>query len=206
MPLQRVLPRAPSTTTRISEHAQDNAPCCVNMHGVCRCCQHSVSMARPKARNATLGPFWQGASAAVHEPPMHRRPRSRFTTDRLHVDQPPQPPLCPLPPCEPPCKRRLRGVSSERGVAVSMPKSMLTVTSRADVGRCKRKRDTRGSHGAMGCHGCRGTRPTCGQRRLPPGLPNLAQTGPHNQKGGCPNAEGWFSEMAAPRRLVFSAF
>ena len=94
LPLQRVLPRAPSTTTRISEHAQDNAPCCVIMHGVCRRCQHSVSMAHPKARNATLGPFWQGVSAAVHGPPMHRRPRSRFTTDRLHVDQPP--PVQPL--------------------------------------------------------------------------------------------------------------
>ena len=64
--------------------------------------------------------------------------------------------------------------SSERGVAVSMPKSMLTVTSHADAGRCKRKRDARGSSGAMGCHGCRETRTTRGQRRFPPGLPNLA--------------------------------
>ena len=40
----------------------------------------------------------------------------------------------------------------------------------------------------------------------PPALSNLAQTGPHNQKGGVPNANGWFSKMAAPRHLVFLAF
>ena len=33
-----------------------------------------------------------------------------------------------------------------------------------------------------------------------------AQAGPHDQKRGCSNAQGWFSKMAAPRRLVFLAF
>ena len=80
----------------------------------------------------------------------HRRPSSRVTIDRLHVDQPPQPTFCPFPPCEPPGERRLRGAGSERGVAVSMPKQMLTVTSHADMGRRKRKRNARGSSGAMG--------------------------------------------------------
>ena len=131
LPVHCVPPRAPSTTMceslsmRKTTHRAASA---------CTAWVAVVSTAHPKARNATLGPFQQGASAAVHGPPMHRRPRSRFTTDRLHVDQPLQPILCPLPPCEPPCKRRLRGVGSERGVAVSMPKSMLTVTSHADMG------------------------------------------------------------------------
>ena len=118
LPLQRVLPRAPSTTTRISEHAQDSAPCCVNLHGVCRrCrrCQHSVSMARPKARNATLGPFWQGASAAVHGPPMHRRPRSRFTADRLHVDQPPLAQPLSASPVRPPLQTPPGGRRQRKG-------------------------------------------------------------------------------------------
>ena len=90
-----------------------------------------------------------------------------------------------------------------------MPKSMLTTSSHADMGRCKRKRDARGSSSAMGCHGCRGTRPNHGQERLPLGLPNGAQTGPptdgtpHNQKGGWLNANGCFSKMAAPKRCVF---
>ena len=37
-----------------------DAPCCVSMRGAWRCRQHGVSMARPKAKNATLGPFRKG--------------------------------------------------------------------------------------------------------------------------------------------------
>ena len=86
----------------------------------------------------------------MHGTVTYRRPSSRVTIDRLHVDQPPEPTFCPFPPCEPPGERRLRGAGSERGVAVSMPKQMLTATSHADVGRRKRKRNARGSSGAMG--------------------------------------------------------
>ena len=111
--------RALSTTARISEHAQDNASCCVSMHGVCRRCQHGVSMARPKARNATRavlaggGVGWGGRSGAraTHAPttpqPIHNGQAARRPAAPAH-------PLSALPGCEPPCKRRLRGVGSER--------------------------------------------------------------------------------------------
>ena len=111
--------------------------------------------------------------------------------DRLHADEAPQPTLCPHDPCEPPCTHRSGDVdeSSEKGVAVSMPKSatksMLTMTTLADVGRCKRMCNARGSSGAMGCHGCRRTRPNYGRERHALVLPNFGPDGtPRPKKGG----------------------
>ena len=143
-----------------TQHHRTNVSACPRQCTVLR--QHSwrvVRLSAPSARRQhgtpqsptrCPRPFRQGMLAAAHGAVTHRRPSSRGTIDRLHVDRPPQPTFCPLPPCEPPLERRLRSAGSERGVAISMPKSMLTTTSCADMGRWKRKRDASSSSGAMG--------------------------------------------------------